>query len=364
MSYAKGQYQRSKLEKIFLVFYLPAVLIGYGVYKCHELFVAMGWFDDVRSFYFLDKHPSFWYGLLYTALVCFIAGKVVLRGRSPYKKGKKQALSRYQKLKFTSIFLVQLTFFFLLPFVILPLLRGQDLTYDPVTPTTLDAYVYVSKAFTSWGGMLYVFGLVPLSVWFFGKRYCSWFCACGNLAETIGVTAWGKNWVKYKTPTGPNAKKNEHLQTILLVIGLAYGLVIFFDMLQLFTAETLLMAGKFYQDIALDLIFGALIGVGAYPFLGTRIWCRYGCPLAKGMELFGRHAGSKFKVQANEDCKGLNLCSQACPMGIDVAAFAHKDKTPIQGSFGLDQTLCIGCGGCIDICPKDALRFTPFKNRL
>ncbi len=361
MSYAKGVYQRSNLERVFIVFYLPLVIVGYGVYKCHELVVQLGWVHDVRSFFFLDKHPAFWYGLGYTALVCFIAGKVVVQGKSPYKKGKNPALSRYQRAKFTSIFVAQLLFFFLLPFVIIPWLKGQDLFYDPVAPTTLDAYVYVSKAFTSWGGIFYVFGLVPLSVWFFGKRYCSWFCACGNLAETIGVTSWGKNWVKHKTPTSPRAKKTEPLQTLLLILGLAYGFVLFFDMLKLFTAESLLLAGKYYQDIAVDYIFGALVGVGAYPFLGTRVWCRFGCPLAKGMELFGRYAGSKFEVVANENCKGLNLCSQACPMGIDVAQYAHKDKTPIQGSFGLNQTLCIGCGGCIDICPKDALSFKPIN---
>jgi len=361
MSYAKGNHKRSTAEKAFLVFYLPTVLIGYMVYKCHELAVDFGWVLDVRSFYFLEKHPSFWYGSAYTALVCFIAAKVVLQSKSPYKRGKKTVLSGYQKAKFTSIFFVQLVVFFLVPFVLTPLLAGQGLLFDQTKPTTLDAYVYVSKAFTSWGGMIYVFVAVPFSVWLFGKRYCSWFCSCGNLAETIGVTTWGKNWVKYKTPTGPTAKKAESLQTVLLVIGLAYGFLIFFDALKIFTADTLLSAFKLYQDIVLDLMFGALVGVGAYPFFGTRVWCRYGCPLAKGMELVGRLGGSKFKVQANESCTGIDMCSQTCPMGINVASFAHKDKTPISGSFGLSETLCIGCGGCVDICPKDALSFVPLR---
>jgi hypothetical protein len=29
-----------------------------------------------------------------------------------------------------------------------------------------------------------------LTVWFFGKRYCSWFCACGTLAETVSKRTW------------------------------------------------------------------------------------------------------------------------------------------------------------------------------
>ena len=44
-------------------------------------------------------------------------------------------------------------------------------------------------------------------------------------------------------------------------------------------------------------------------------------------------------------------------MGIDVAGYAHKDKVPLKKSFGLDETPCIGCGGCIDVCPVDALSF-------
>ena len=46
-------------------------------------------------------------------------------------------------------------------------------------------------------------------------------------------------------------------------------------------------------------------------------------------------------------------------MGIDVASYAHKDKRPIEVAFGLDDTPCIGCGGCIDVCPVDALSFSP-----
>lgn len=163
--------------------------------------------------------------------------------------------------------------------------------------------------------------------------------------------------MKHKTPSGKFAKKMESIQTVLLVIGLIYGAFLFLDFLKLFTATTLLQGFKAYQNIALDFIFGALIGVGAYPFFGTRMWCRFGCPLAKLMELQGRYFGSKFKVAANDKCKGLDLCSQVCPMGIDVASYAHKDKTPIVGSFGLQTTPCIGCGGCVDVCPVDALKF-------
>ena len=85
--------------------------------------------------------------------------------------------------------------------------------------------------------------------------------------------------------------------------------------------------------------------------------------MAQGMKLFGRFVGSRFAVRPNEKCRGLELCTQACPMGIDVASYAHRDKKPIQISFGLEETSCIGCGGCIEVCPVDALSFVAIEKK-
>jgi len=356
MSYAKTEYQRSSLEKIFVILFIPAVIVFYLAYKYPEVFLYFNLIKSTDSFYFLGKHPSFWYATLYSFIVCSISLKVLIKNHSPYRKGKIK-LSSYQQKKFLSIFLVQFILLYVIPFYILPLMQNRPFFSDPITPVSHDAFVYVSKGFTSWGGMVYVFLLVPLSVYLFGKRYCSWFCACGNLAETIGVTVWGSNWVKYKTPTGKWAQKLEKLQSFFLVFGLIYGLVLFMDFLKLVMAPSLIYAGTMFQNLVVDFTFGAIIGVGAYPFLGTRIWCRYGCPLARMMVWVGRYGKSRFKVQADDKCKGINACSVVCPMGIDVASYAHLNRQPIMGSFGLNNTSCIGCGGCIDSCPVSALHF-------
>ncbi|NQZ69931.1 MAG: 4Fe-4S binding protein [Lentisphaeria bacterium] len=229
-----------------------------------------------------------------------------------------------------------------------------------VDPTlNKNAYVYVYNGFTSSGGFIYIFLLIPLSVWFFGKRYCSWFCACGNLAETVGITKWGGLWVRHHTPRGETSRKLEVVQYFFLVWAFVFGMILFLDTWKLFTVGNMATAMRVYQDIVMDLIFGALIGVGAYPFFGTRIWCRYGCPLAAGMRIFGKYSKSNFQVVASNKCSGIGECSKACPMGINVEDYAHKDKKPINGSFSLDETTCVGCGGCIDICPVNALEFKP-----
>jgi polyferredoxin len=350
---------RSKGEILFLIFFFPIVIGFYLVYKYPLWFVEES--QVASSFYWFGKSTGFWYQTIYTAIVCGIAAKVIFKGHTPYGVDKRKPLSSYQKNKFTSIFFSQLILFYLIPFF-LPSLMGKPFWDESYIPVNKNAYVYVYNGFTSLGGFVYIFLLVPVAVWFFGKRYCSWFCACGNLSETIGVTVWGNKWVKERTPRGETAKKLEWLQYAFLGFAIAFGLLIFLNTWQIFSAPDLLSSMREAQDLGVDLMFGAIIGVGAYPLLGTRVWCRYGCPLAGGMRLFGKYTKSRFKVVANNCCQGLNLCSTQCPMGIDVAKYAHENGTPKRESFGLDKSPCIGCGGCIDICPVKALSFQTILN--
>lgn len=346
--------KRSLSEKVFITLFMPGVIGFYAIYKYPELLLGAG--VDTRV---LGKNLSFWYALIYTAVVCFIAAKVLVQNKNNYsfKANITQPLSSYQRKKFTSIFLVQLFGFFLIPYVFAPFFAGKNIWHDELTYASKSAHVYLYPGFKSWGMAVYLFAVIPLFVWFFGKRYCSWICSCGNLAETVGVTVWGKKWVKEGTPRGEAANKNHWIQFTVMVFAIVFGLVLLLDSMSVVAVSGLTAKLQAAQDFFVDFMFGSVVGVAAYPFWGTRIWCRYGCPLAKFMELSGRITKSKFQVAANEKCTGIGLCTQACPMGIDVASFAHVNKKPTLGSFGLQNTVCIGCGGCIDVCPTKALSF-------
>ena len=113
MSYTKKDYQRSNLEKAFLPTFLMATIFGYITLKYPELLVSFNLINSSGDLYFFGKSPSFWYMLVYTLIVCGISLKVLFIGKNIYGKGKKsqKSLSKYQKLKFTSIFLSQLIFF-------------------------------------------------------------------------------------------------------------------------------------------------------------------------------------------------------------------------------------------------------------
>ena len=348
--------QRTKAEWVFIALFVPSILAFYVIYKYPDWLLGPG--ADTRL---LGKNLSFWYSLVYTSIVCGIAGRVLFKNRNvySYRKDLPVGLSGYQKKKFTSIFLAQGFGFFLIPYVILPLAAGKDFFHDVPAAAAKTAHVYLFPAFTNWKLAVYLFVLIPVGVYFFGKRYCSWICSCGNLAETVGVTVWGKKWVKEGTPRGDQANKSHWIQAVVMGFAFVFGFVLLMDSFHVAEVSGLPDKIRAVQDFSVDFLFGAVLGVGAYPFWGTRIWCRYGCPLAKFMELTGRYSHSKFQVAANDKCTGINLCSKACPMGIDVAGFAHKDKKPIKGSFGLQNTICIGCGGCIDVCPTKALSFQP-----
>jgi polyferredoxin len=352
--------RRTLAEWAFLIFFYPALVLFYVIYK-YPYWVLPDW-TDLRVFHVLGKSSGFWYATLYTALVASTCLWVLIASKNRYQRSKKkEPLTPYQRAKFTSILLAQAIAFYLVPFVLPGLQQPGGFFNDPGKLAYKGAHVYVYPAFQSWGLAVYLFLVIPVAVWFFGKRYCSWFCSCGNLAEAVGVLPWGAKWVRLHTPRGPLAKKLEVIQLYVLGFAFFFGAMLLLDGSRLFTTPTLTMPLQATQDLMIDFLFGSVVGVGAYPILGTRIWCRYGCPLAKGMQLIGWLTRSRYAVVPNDKCRGLGLCTQACPMGIDVARYAHRDKKPIEVAFGLDTTPCIGCGGCIAVCPVHALSFAPIS---
>ncbi len=355
MADVKASDRRTSAEIIFLVLFYPAVVAFYTLYKYPNWLLAEG--TDLRALHVLGKSPGFWYATIYTTLVCGTCAWVLIANRNRYQRSKKKGpLSSYQRGKFISILLAQSICFYFMPFILPALRQDGGFWNDPGKLAAKTAHVYVYPAFQSAGLAAYMFLVIPVAVWFFGKRYCSWFCSCGNLAEAIGVLPWGARWVRLHTPRGKAAQRLEIIQTYVLAFAVFFGIMLLLDGARIFSAPTFTSGLRATQDFLIDFMFGSVVGVGAYPILGTRVWCRYGCPMAKGMQLFGWLSRSRFAVVPNEKCKGLGLCTDACPMGIDVAGYAHRDKKPIEVAFGI-ETGCIGCGGCIDVCPVEALSF-------
>lgn len=104
----------------------------------------------------------------------------------------------------------------------------------------------------------------------------------------------------------------------------------------------------------ISLIFSGVIGVGFYPLLGPRLWCRFGCPQAAILGLLQRFF-SRFRISTNSgQCISCGQCSAQCEMGIDVRAYAQEGQVIVRAS-------CVGCGVCASVCPRGVLRLENSK---
>jgi len=199
-----------------------------------------------------------------------------------------------------------------------------------------------------WGALL-SFLLVPVLVLFHGKRYCSWICGCGGLAETLG-----DRW-RHLSPKGPTSIRWERMNMIVLAAAVVITvMMVGRDAVVLFRKPADVSL-EWYHLIADTWLVG-ILPVTLYPFLGGKVWCRYWCPLAKLMEIysaiFTRFKVSRFAILANDKCIACEDCSRNCQVGIDVMKYALKQE-PITNF----NSSCIGCGICVTVCPMSVLSF-------
>ena len=278
----------------------------------------------------------------------------------------------------------------------------------------------ISGTFYFFWGLIMFLVVTPLLTYYVGKRwYCSWVCGCGGLAETAGdgfrqlsskkESAWKiERWLIHSvmvfvlimsvaalwpyfsgsdyTISFLTISKTSYLiatlivlgivatllylgskkykKTILLVgaiilvvIGLALTMAYFFDTKEVFSLRS--KSIKKTYGFLVGAAFAGVIGVGFYPILGNRVWCRFGCPMAGYMGLFQRFK-SRFRITTNgSQCISCGNCSTYCEQGIDVRAYAQKGENIVRAS-------CVGCGVCSAVCPRGVLKLEngPEEGRL
>lgn len=286
----------------------------------------------------------FVYGTLYTAAVLLMGIKFVYKYRH----------NPYQRLRSFSVMFFQLGFAFLIPGLLMRLQQPEiyftyfwPLSYYQGTPMAHEGYVS-----SGLGTFFFFFGLAmffigtPILTYFFGKRwYCSWVCGCGGLAETAGdpfrhlsdksLKAWKlERWVIHSV-----------LVFVVLMTGLLWANVA--------TGRGILQeySQVFYQTYSflIGSAFSGVVGVGFYPLLGSRVWCRFGCPMAAWLGIWQK-TKSKFRITVNgSQCISCGNCSTYCEMGIDVRAYAQRGQDVVRAS-------CVGCGICSAVCPRGVLR--------
>jgi len=369
----------------------------------------IAWFDPISRF-FNGSAASQWfvYGFLYTLIILIMGVKFIIK----YKNNNYQIIRTISLLFFQLCFafiipeimaslnqpamdlknMWPLNYYFFFDWNIKKLLSSG----------------YFGLFLMVWGIAL-TFIISPVLTYFYGKRwYCSWVCGCGGLAETAGdpfrhlsdnsATAW--KWerriiypvlflVCLMTLTILDSffRKNpetywitfSHFKVIILLLlagiialgiwqkgwlkGVSKWSKIGFISLGIILFIAIAFSWSYQKPVLLinalklrewygfyvGAIFSGIIGVGFYPLMGSRVWCRFGCPMAAILGIQQRFF-SRFRITVNGgQCISCGNCSTYCEMGIDVRAYAQKGENIVRAS-------CVGCGICAEVCPRGVLK--------
>lgn len=332
----------------FVTWVLAIVLTGF--------YVILYWFPgaleglvrmvDPLSYTLRGVPADHWflYGTFYTMAVVIMGIRAILRYRH----------SRYQIIRTISVMFFQLVMAYLVVGFLIRLTQ-QEFYFTYFWPLKPDYFFPGTVESYSASGGFYYFAIrwaivtafigVPVLTYFFGKRwYCSWVCGCGGLAETAGdpwrhlsdksLKAWRiERWMIHSVLVFITVTT-----ALLWIDGLSGGGI-------LGGAST---GFQMVYGFLIGAIFSGVIGVGFYPLMGARVWCRFGCPQAAILGIFQKYF-SRFRITVNGgQCISCGNCSTYCEMGIDVRHYAQRGQNVIRAS-------CVGCGICSTVCPRGVL---------
>ncbi|MFQ5710116.1 MAG: NAD(P)-binding domain-containing protein, partial [bacterium] len=167
------------------------------------------------------KHisPSFWYAALYTLFMTYFGFKALNRWGVKYNDS-------YQKKRYLTLIGTQWSLGFLVPEFFMwyvhhkagpniilgsPEYAWKAYGLEYIWPLQFHQFFYDISLFYIIWGLLTAFVVIPILSIHHGKRYCTWFCGCGGLAET-----WGDRW-RHKAPKGRRAKAWEWMNKAVLV---------------------------------------------------------------------------------------------------------------------------------------------------
>lgn len=303
---------------------------------------------DPLSYLLKDQAASEWfvYGTLYTLAIIIFGIKFILKYRH----------NRYQIMRTISIMFFQLCFAFLLPeFMLRMKLPYNDfknmwpLNYYFFDDWHINELLNSGKIgmFMLFWGIIMIIIISPILTYYYGKRwYCSWVCGCGGLAETAGDAF---------RQLSDKSVKSWKLERILIYSVLLFVVIMTTGVLYTYyTGKSELFGCSTYgirkaYGFLIGASFSGVIGVGFYPLLGTRVWCRFGCPMAAILGIQQRFF-SRFRITTNGgQCISCGNCSTYCEMGIDVRSYAQREQNIVRAS-------CVGCGICAAVCPRGVLK--------
>lgn len=203
-------------------------------------------------------------------------------------------------------------------------------------------------------GSFIVFGLMFISALFLGRAWCGWVCPAGALQDYCAPinnnrAPGGKfDWIKWGI----------WIPWIALIVILAASAGGYSRLDPFYGLEggvTLAIppspeAPPWYMIYYIIIAIFVILPLA----FGRRAGCHYVCWMAPFM-ILGRKvrnllAWPSLRLKAEEDkCNDCQRCTRECPMSLDVNAMVRQEK--------MENSECVLCGTCVDVCPKDAIRY-------
>ena len=203
----------------------------------------------------------------------------------------------------------------------------------------------------SYGGIIngsfVLFILMFVCALFLGRGYCGWVCPGAGCQEAI-FSARDKKVIK-----GGYIKWLIWVPWISLIVVLAiraggYSRIDFFYM-----TTYGLSISNIQSLITYLFVLILLIVTPAFVF-GKRSFCHHICWMAPFM-ILGRKIRNIFNWSslqlrsAPETCEHCHTCTEQCPMSLPVEDMVNQK--------GMENTECILCGTCVDVCRHGAIEY-------
>lgn len=203
----------------------------------------------------------------------------------------------------------------------------------------------------------YVLGLLTLFGVVLGRAVCGLLCPFGLVQDLLHKIPAPKARVPRRIDRP--ARYLKYLVLLVLVIGLPAFAVTGTGVAPPYFCQylcptgtleggfPLLAANPALRDLA-GALFGwktlVLAAIAAASVCIHRPFCRYLCPLGAFYALFNRF--SFFQLRLDESkCVGCGRCEEVCPMAVEVTRETGSPE-------------CIRCGACRETCPTGAVTFT------
>jgi ferredoxin-type protein NapH len=194
-------------------------------------------------------------------------------------------------------------------------------------------------------GSFLMFLLLFIGSLFLGRAFCSWACPLGGAQEILSPLK-----TKY-------AKKGKLIKWviwapwIIAIIIVAFREGGFQEIDPFYRTTYGFSLGNIYTLIA----YLSVLSLVLIPHftVGKRSFCRHICWVAPFM-ILGRRIQSLLKtpslqlVKTENACVNCHRCTTNCLMGLDVEDMIMNQK--------MENSECILCGNCADVCRKDCIK--------